>query len=211
METLPHIVISYPEGFQLESIRTSEIECEGLHLETKETESKVFACLEWAIPGLFVVFLSKSYFDSFLKEAGKDHYQILKKWLNKLIIETRQHKVHLVTSNFSPNKIDKRNTQSKTLSIYLQTPEGKRIKLLFDEELETEIWLKSLGNILDELEAAFETKSDYNFCSQTSFENKNSMIYAIIDKETFQWKFLSESDLARMHYLLTQKENNKKA
>ena len=43
-----------------------------------------FAMLEWFIPSAVVIFAAHSYFDGFLKEAGKDHYAALKKGVGAL-------------------------------------------------------------------------------------------------------------------------------
>ncbi|OOG41436.1 hypothetical protein [Rhodanobacter sp. C05] len=47
-----------------------------------------YAALEWLIPTAVFIYIGKSYFDGFLKEAGKDHYLLLKKG------------IHSLTSNF---------------------------------------------------------------------------------------------------------------
>jgi hypothetical protein len=44
--------------------------------------------VEWFIPTAIVFFVAKSYFDGFLKEAGKDHYQLLKSKLSKTAAKT---------------------------------------------------------------------------------------------------------------------------
>jgi|TARA_R110000851_G_C13082300_1_gene565908 hypothetical protein len=47
-----------------------------------------YAGVEWFIPTAIVFFVAKSYFDGFLKEAGKDHYQLLKSKLSKTAAKT---------------------------------------------------------------------------------------------------------------------------
>lgn len=202
MKILPHIIVSYPDNFPSEFKQKAEQELsfKGLNVLIKENQPEKYACIEWAIPGLIVAFITKSYFESFLKEAGKDHYIILKSWLKKLIIDSRKHKVVVLTSTFSIHKIDKSNTQSRAISIFLETPDHKRIKLLFDESLRYEIWTNSLENILNSVNHAYNTSSINYIWNNTLSDNEGSMIYAIIDKDTNQWIFLNDKDLIRIHY-----------
>jgi len=52
-------------------------------IEPRE-EAGPFAGIEWLIPTAVIVYISKSYFDGFLKEMGKDHYALLKAGLKTL-------------------------------------------------------------------------------------------------------------------------------
>jgi hypothetical protein len=48
----------------------------GLTVDTKKRSIGVFMTMEWAIPTLVIAYLAKPYFDGFLSEAGKDHYDL---------------------------------------------------------------------------------------------------------------------------------------
>lgn len=47
-------------------------------IEPRET-GRIYASIEQLIPTAIILYIGKSYFDSFLKEMGKEHYHLLKK------------------------------------------------------------------------------------------------------------------------------------
>ncbi|KAB8198106.1 hypothetical protein FKV24_003785 [Lysobacter maris] len=56
-----------------------EVDAKGLDFRIESRpESGPYAGIEWLIPTAIVVYIGKAYFESFLKEAGKDHYAVLK-------------------------------------------------------------------------------------------------------------------------------------
>lgn len=62
-----------------------DVETAGLDFRIEaKPQPGPYAALEWMIPTAVVVYLGKAYFESFLKEAGKDHYAILKSAIGKL-------------------------------------------------------------------------------------------------------------------------------
>jgi len=74
-----------------------------------------FMCPEWLMPTAIFAYLSKPYFDTFLKEMGKDHYNLLKKGFSSLyknVIGSEAPKLQIITSSSSPNKIVKDNPYS---------------------------------------------------------------------------------------------------
>lgn len=95
-----------------------------------------FACLEWFIPSVIGVFLAKSYFDGFVKEAGKDHYQLLKTKLSNL-----SHK-SLETPKIEPvlfgttGKLSTNNPYSLAFSVHAEATDGKVFKLLLPKPTE---------------------------------------------------------------------------
>jgi len=63
-----------------------------------------YATLEWLIPTAVFVCIGKSYFDGFLKEAGKDHYLLLKKGIKALTSKYIGPSAASVTLFFSKGK-----------------------------------------------------------------------------------------------------------
>jgi len=190
----PDIGIVFPDFFSEEfgEIVAAEIIDQRLKIAFIRKAPQPWNSIEWAIPGLIAVFVLKSYFESFLKEAGKDHYNLLKNCLNKLLKLNKNAPVQIITSDLSPDKTDKTNTQSKAISIHIEIKDGRKIKLLFDSELEIDDWTNSLERILDLIQQHY---SDYPNDSLTqklkSLENDPRFeIFALIDKETKEWKFL---------------------
>ncbi len=57
----------------------TEISNAGIDVEVIEFPNQPVAALEWLLPTGIVLYLAKPYFETILKEAAKEHYQILKK------------------------------------------------------------------------------------------------------------------------------------
>ena len=137
--------IYMPESFE-ETI-VSEIANEQLNLVLKRKKPQAWASIEWAIPGLIAAYLFKPYFESFLKEAGKDHYNLLKGCLVKLLKKGKETKMKTIVANSTPDKKANGNTQSKAISIHIEIKDKRKIKLLFDNELELTDWINALSSI----------------------------------------------------------------
>jgi hypothetical protein len=56
----------------------------GLSVKVETREPQTYASLEWFIPTALVVYIAKSYFDGFLREAGKNNYRSLKNALTSI-------------------------------------------------------------------------------------------------------------------------------
>ncbi|WP_154662554.1 hypothetical protein [Solimonas flava] len=83
----PQLGVSYVEDLPSEPFDefVAEVQCSELDLRCEARERPgPYAGLEWLVPTAVVVFIGRAYFDAFLKEAGKDHYHILKAALKKL-------------------------------------------------------------------------------------------------------------------------------
>lgn len=194
MKEKPDIAIIYPNYFpiNLGEIVISDIRHEKLNIYLKREEPKIWASAEWAIPGLIAVYVLKPYFESFLKEAGKDHYNLLKQSFNKLLKLNKNIPVETITSTASPIKLDKENTQSKAISIHIEIKDGRKIKLLFDNKLELDDWINALDNIMDRVQNSYlEYPNDELTLELESLEKDPRFeIFAIINKETIEWEFL---------------------
>lgn len=137
------ISLRYPETFdqRLVDELASGILASGPRVRLRAERFSVNASLEFLIPGLVIAAISKAYFDGFLKEAGKDHYQVLKAWLGRLARRCHQMKVGKYTSG--PNGIEEVQSESPysmALSIYYITKQGFRIKLVFNKTMSSEAW-----------------------------------------------------------------------
>ena len=83
----PQIGISYVEHMAGQPLDDffDEVQRPGLDLRREVREHPgIYAGIEWLIPTAVFLYISRSYFDSFLKEAGKDHYHLLKAAIKKL-------------------------------------------------------------------------------------------------------------------------------
>lgn len=210
MNQKPHLGIIFPNYFpeNFGEVVTSDFKHEKLNIHIEREEPKVWSSLEWAIPGLVAVFILKSYFDGFLKEAGKDHYHLLKKGLIKTLKLNKDAKVETLISGESINKLDKENTQSKAISIHIEIKDNRKIRLLFDNEMEIEEWTNGLENFLDRVQNHYiDFPNDELTLKLESFENNyNSEIFAVLNKETKDWEFF---DLRKMMENKLKKNNMK--
>lgn len=62
-----------------------ELSENGIEIEISEYKNKSFAALEWLLPTGIVLYIAKPYFEAFLQEAAKDHYQLIKKIISEKI------------------------------------------------------------------------------------------------------------------------------
>jgi hypothetical protein len=145
-----HLVFTYPESYSEEIIDKdiAELETPNIKIHIERHENEVYAAMEWIVPTLFAGIVLKPYFESFFQEAGKDHYQLLKKGLKKMLVRGKETDVKLITANESSQKLSKSYTQSLAVSILLQTKTGRNIKLLFDNNLKLEDWENELEEFL---------------------------------------------------------------
>lgn len=187
---VPDVVFIYPEVFPAEVIsdETSAIKFPGLDLQILKRENDAYNGLEWLIPTAFGVYILKPYFDSFLSEAGKDHYQVLKMGLKKLIEKGKEFKTSAIASSLSTNKLSPKYSQSLTISVEAQTVNKRHLKLLFDNNLDIVDWNNGLDQLLELL--ADNHEHFPNDILTTAIAKLNTkphrIIYLVIDPVTKQ-------------------------
>lgn len=147
---IPALVFIYPETFAEEQINEdlADVQTDGLDLRVLKKDSGAFASFEWVIPTAFGAYILKPYFDAFLSEAGKDHYNFLKKTLNKFIEKGKQYKSPLIAASQSTDKLSKTYNQSFVVSLEFQTVNNRHLKMLFEESLEISDWQNGLDQML---------------------------------------------------------------
>ena len=120
----------------------------NLQFESRENDGP-YAGVEWLLPTAFVVYLSKSYFDGYLKEMGKDHYALLKKGLNALhkkLFTRDAPKIVMLSTN---GKIEAEGKYSRTFSVYAEGNEKLQFKLLLESELTEEEYEARISSFMD--------------------------------------------------------------
>lgn len=199
-DKIPDIVFVFPENFPDNRIEeeTSTVKSSGLDFRIIKKDCSAYASFEWIIPTAFGAYILKPYFDSFLSEAGKDHYKLLKKTLEKVVSKGKAINTQVIAADLSPNKLSKKYTQSFTVSLEFQTINNRHLKLLFDNELGLSDW----NNALDQfLELMHENYADYPNDRLTIEIEKlqtkqNRMIYSIINPATKQLEFKDDIKMA---------------
>jgi hypothetical protein len=129
----PQIGILHTERFDnsiFEEFR-AEVDHDNLDLQIQETPDRgPFAAVEWFIPTAIIAFIGKAYFEEFLKEMGKDHYNTLKSSLAKLTQKTiRKPRIEPIFMS-SSGKTNSENPFSMAYSIVAEGNDGYRFKLL---------------------------------------------------------------------------------
>jgi len=162
MTETPHIAVSYQEDLPAQIIEefTQAVEKGDLHFAAEVRPRVPYASFEWAVPTLAVVFIFRSYFDAFLKEAGKDHYVILKTALGQLI-------KRLMGSE--PEKRQAR--RSLIFSIRATTRDGVPIKFIFPEGVPHEAYELIISSLLDALNDHHHNKEQDHLSELLMTEN----------------------------------------
>jgi len=127
-----------------------ELKASEFLISEKEFDNGAYASLDWLIPSAFGVYILKPYFEAFLKEAGKDHYQALKRAISEKIVpkflnETAPLKIRRMTTG---GKF-KENFFSGTFSISSSIDYADRnveIKLLFPENSNDDYCAKAIDS-----------------------------------------------------------------
>jgi hypothetical protein len=196
-----------PEFFD-DSVK--QISHSNLSLTAEKKGPQIYSFLEWAVPGLIVAFIAKSYFEGFLQEAGKDHYVLLKQWSKSLLRRAKLMRVRTLSS--SEHKISDQNSQSKAISIYLQLKDDRQIKLLFDDNLDIVQWEKSIDDVL---ELVVENHKKFPVDKLTKRINhlrqeSHYTIYGVINPSTSEWEFYNDNMLAQIQRESQEKREGKR-
>ncbi|PMQ04258.1 hypothetical protein DyAD56_16340 [Dyella sp. AD56] len=113
-----------------------------------------YAGMQWLLPTAVVLFFGKSYFDGFLKEAGKDHYNLLKKATAKLTKEYIGPAAKKVLVVFSKGKIQSGDPEySLTYSVVGELDERVTAKLLLEPQLSNDESAAAVAAFLDFLKS----------------------------------------------------------
>lgn len=126
------------------------ISAPGLIFERETRPSGVlFAGVEWLMPTAVVAYVAKPYFESFLKEMGKDHYDLLKKGFNKLYERFAGPRTPDVKIVATKGKLPKEQPYSLFFSIIAEAPDGICLKLLIPRPIGQAEYEIAISKFLD--------------------------------------------------------------
>jgi hypothetical protein len=150
----PHLAVVHVDWLPADAFGdfVESVSHQDLELLVQSRENEVYAGVEWLLPTAAFVYISKSYFDGFLKEMGKDHYALLKNGLKALWGKMLGPKAPKPTVISSPGKVSKDQPYSLLYSIMAETGEGHRFKLLLPRDMTQEEYEKTVDGFLDFLE-----------------------------------------------------------
>lgn len=94
------------------------------------------AALEWLVPTALVLWAGDKYFGAFLEEAGKDHYQALKRFTAAIFNKTLGRDATVTRSVRTMSGVTKPDTVfSGNLSVVYRSSDGWRARLLFPTDV----------------------------------------------------------------------------
>lgn len=197
----PQIALVYEEDIDKKVFNTfiDAVSNEKLSLKTIPMEKgRPFAGMEWLVPTAIFAYIGKSYFDGFLKEMGKEHYQLLKKGFNSLwkkLVSSESSQLVIVTGNSSPNKIIKDNPYSLYFSITAEAQNNLQFKLLIQQNCTFEIYQKTVNSFLDFLEQYHNNKLDNAFIDKLHKNSISRIILVSYNIEKNMLKFITLEDI----------------
>lgn len=184
------------------------------NLILREYQSTPFASLEWAIPTAIIIYLTKPFFEEFLKEAGKDTYQGLKKrffekkaktqkkdWIEELANLSREIDMKIIVSDLSVKK-QSNNNQTLSFSIFIETLTNKEVKFLFDKTQSQDKWEEAI-TILKALYSDHISNYPQDVLSKMLEEfnqEKNSDFFGIYSSKTDNWEFNDIDKIAKREF-----------
>jgi hypothetical protein len=141
--TQPDLLLSYQLPLQEEALQPfiDAVSAPGLALVIEpRPPCGPFAGIQWLLPTAVIVWFGKSYFEGFLKEAGKDHYVRIKRGLGTLWpLFFGENRVVRMTAVGTPGKIRPDDAKySLGISILAEAGSGLHFKLLFPDDISAE-------------------------------------------------------------------------
>lgn len=114
-----------------------------------------FAGIEWLMPTVVLAYVAKPYFESFLKEMGKDHYDLLKKEFKKLYERFAGPRAPDVKIFATQGKSSKDQPYSLFFSVVAEAPDGVRLKLLIPRPIEQTEYEIAISRFLDLVQSTY--------------------------------------------------------
>jgi len=141
---------SFPSSYFSEFIQ--QVSADGLTISDEPIEARFgapYAAMELLIPTAVTILIAKSYFDGFLKEAGKDHYHALKFALATLGKRLGTTKWALVSSK---GEVKRDKPYSLLFSVISRLDNGVTVKFLVRGDYSEADYTASIDAYLDLLQ-----------------------------------------------------------
>ncbi|MEJ0037875.1 MAG: hypothetical protein WDO68_17670 [Gammaproteobacteria bacterium] len=135
----------------------SEVGHPQLRLQSTRTPPTSTKCapgfVEWLIATAVVVHLTKPYFEEFLKEAGKDHYRLLKAGIKGLWqwIFHPARQAHVRERTLSGLARDS-SLYSRTFSVLVELDSWLTIKLLIRDAISENVFAAQIDKFMDDIQ-----------------------------------------------------------
>lgn len=189
----PDLAVVFEDGIPHEQFFAFKdaVSASGLDVvvESRPTAG-AYAGLEWLIPTAVVFFVAKSYFDGFLKEAGKDHYQLLKSKLSKTATKIMQlPRIEPVLFG-TKGKLREDNPYSHALSIYAEANDGSTFKLLLPKPSyrpDYEQIIFSFLNFLYDYHEGVKALGDIGFDNSIQPPGRTILVHMNEESKKIEW------------------------
>lgn len=201
-----HLIISYPENIPQEivDIEISELNPNNIFsVKIVRQKNELYAAFEWIVPTFLATYILKPYFESFLSEAGKDHYKYLKEFSRKMLTRGKKTEAKLIAATQSTQKLSSNYTQSLAVSIGAEMVTRRKVKLLFDNNLELIDWENALEEFISYMLDHYENFPNDRFSNEVKKLSPKhyATIYGIINPLTKKIEFHDDETL----FTLTKK------
>lgn len=189
----PDLAVVYEEGIpddQFVDFKAA-VTAPGLDVVVESRPSAgPWAGVEWFIPTAIVFFVAKSYFDGFLKEAGRDHYQLLKSKISRTASKTmRSPRIEPVVFG-TKGKLREDNPYSLALSIYAEANDGNTFKLLLPKpsyQPDYEQIVCTFLNFLNDYHEGVTVLGDIGFDADIQPPGRTILVHLNEESKQIEW------------------------
>lgn len=162
----PHLVLLHTDNISADYFAdfTETVRVDKLELQLRSRPAgAVFAGVEWLIPTAIVAYIAKPYFESFLKEMGKDHYGLIKEGLKKIYAKVAGVDAPKMSVVSSAGKSNKEQPYSMFFSVVVEGPQGNTFKLLIPRPISESQYEIAIGAFLDFTQRLYSNGMDEQF------------------------------------------------
>lgn len=154
MDESTHIALAYQDPLIDSAVVSgfdNDLQSTGLRIQIEPVPFMQYrAGIEWLLPTAIVAYLAKPYFESFLREMGKDHYNLLKLGLTKLLTRISARYGERLKIVSSKGKVSANSYEySPIFSIEAASGERHRYKLLIQPDISEEEFQVALDAFLN--------------------------------------------------------------
>lgn len=189
----PDLAVIFEEGIPGEQFFEfrDAVSASGLDVVVKSRPAAgPYAGMEWFIPTAIVFFVAESYFGGFLKEAGKDHYQLLKSKLSKTAAKTMQTPRIEPTIFGTKGKLHEDSRYSLALSIYAEANDENKFKLLLPKpsyQPDYEQIVSSFLDFLNDYHQGVKVLGDVGFDTSIQPPGQTILVHMNEESKQIEW------------------------
>jgi len=194
------IIISWPNDFDdADAIEIIGLSTNKIVIKEVRTESELWAANEWIIPTTFVVTVTGLFFKSFLEEAGKDAYQMVKSRLKTYLAKRSEVKTILIASSSSPDKLSNNYDQSLSVSLKARLHTRLLVNVMISKKVEADETDQMLEGMFLVLELLYKDFQDQVPEEKINIEKRPEEVYLIANPETRQWDILTPKQMSERY------------